>query len=205
MKAAVLLLLVLGCSRRAALQPATEQPEAARCTNARDVSDAQGAPKRNEARYEAALVAKHLTPITLAMHSRIGPGDAPQPSRPPGVPSNSYPFGPGGKWVQLVEMGQHVPNCLGGPFPQFAQDGSKIYRIVRAPRVIKQSTVIVCTECTPGPQFLCGGAQMLPETYGFALPEGTTYEGPISIEYDEEVVTFEILGKKPCPEEPRPP
>jgi hypothetical protein len=201
-KAAVLLLAaVVGCAQRA-----VEQPEPVRCTKAHDVSpEHAGATRRNEERYAAAFASKHLTPVNLTMHSRFGPTEAPQVPRPPGLPPNSYPFGPGGKWVQLVEIGQQVPNCVGAPFPQFAQDGSKIYRIVRAPRVTKHSKVVVCTECTPGPEFLCGGAQMLPETYGFALPEGTTYEGPISIEYDVEIVEFESSSKKLCPELPMPP
>jgi hypothetical protein len=184
--------------------------------DARAANELQGtAMLRDRERYAAALASKHLTPVELTMYHwelpidpvMVGRGGYvnPQPIQTNGVVERERPGPVGSKRGRFIMAGARVPNCQGEPLPEFVRDGSKIYRVARAPRVVKTTKVAACAPCVPQPGFTCGGAVMAPEELGFELPDGTTYEGPIEIVFDSEVVEITIDAKKPCPAVPPPP
>jgi hypothetical protein len=176
-----ILLLVLG-----PIHPAAAGPK---CTDEAKANTARDrATKAAEARLARALVTRKLRPVGLERIS-LGPRDiyAPVNFKPDQVTTAKH----GAATVDAITG--LVGSCAGGA-PEFAQRGTKVFRIERKPTAGKTTTVTICG--CPHPHFTCGGARMTVEPVGYVLPAGTTFGGVLDVEYVADSVS--IVAEHPC-------
>jgi hypothetical protein len=87
-----------------------------------------------------------------------------------------------------------LQGSCGGPAAELVQQGTKIFRVERKPRIhVKKVETCQCTYLNIGG---CGRPASA-HAVGHALPSGTTYAGTITIEYDEDQI--QTTHAQACP------
>ena len=181
-RAAVLVSIVLACTRGATAEPT--------CSSEAKANAAQdSATKANEARFAKALAVRKLTPIAL-QRLMLGSYDIEPPAtfKPDQVTTTKS----AGATVHAITL---LEGSCGGPGPEFAQQGKKVFRIERRPTAGKATTIIVCG--CPSPRFACGGARVTVAPVGYVLPAGTSFGGVLTIAFAADSVAIE--PDHPCP------
>ena len=187
-RVAVLLSIVLAFTRGATAGPA--------CISEAKANAAQdGATKVNEARFAKALTVRKLKPIAL-QRLTLGPLDIYAPARFESDQVTTTTSS--GATVRAITR---LEGSCGGPGPEFAQQGNKVFRIERKPTPGKATTIIVCG--CPSPHFACGGARVVVQPVGYALPTGTTFGGVLDVAFAADSVA--IAPDHPCPPVAPPP
>jgi hypothetical protein len=170
-----------------------------RCTT-RAAADASilAAHKANDARYATALAARKLSPISLRAVMWSDDTTAV-------VPDTVEDRIEHGKKLRALMRGLTVTGGCRRPLTEeFAETGTKIYRVVRKPAARKTAKQLVCG-CVPELE-QCGGAavKQIPMTYGFEVPDGASYEGVVEIKYVTDDVILSYAESRPCLHAARP-
>ncbi|MGE5184011.1 MAG: hypothetical protein ACM31C_18195 [Acidobacteriota bacterium] len=157
------------------------------------VTRSEAAKTAAEAAYHKALAAKKLKPISLPMIA-VGGGDGRY------LPADYKSFvvqevddGHGGKVHVLTD----IQGSCGGPQAELVQQGTKIFRVERKPRV-HVKTLETC-QCTYLDVHGCGLAASA-HAVGHLLPPGTKYAGTVTVAYDQDDIR--ATHAQPCPPPP---
>ena len=161
--------------------------------------------QRNLERYQQALEAKGLAPITLEEKEefsvREGAAHDEVVTREEGGRQVRYLIGP-----ELHRACNFDPRG----WSLVRNASGELYRVERRPKVLQPDTLTACG-CRVESGRACGGAAVNPYAAGlYPIPDGLEYKGPVAIEYDQEAESVLFTGRlargKACPPpEPPPP
>jgi hypothetical protein len=179
-----------------ALAALTGTAAAGRCLSFQDaVATQKRVNADNEASLARKLAKRKLKPVKLVRHTPIV-GDSGAPGA--GVDTVTTLGG-----VQVVNAGPES-TCGAQVDAAFVQRDNEIFRLVRGP-IWTPAPIKACECYFEG--YACGGAYHPPMSGRYDLPAGTTYGGPVTVEFDarDSTILGGVAPRKPCVRPPPPP